>query len=523
MFTNKLKYLNTYSAFVGIMFSLPLFYLLYRAGNSWLETNQNLERFSEEIFKPTINTILLATAVSVGSAIIGTYTAWIISRTDIKYKRLLSALLILPLAIPTYVGALAYIGSLNPNGGIISNAAELIGLDISTRLRGFWPAWFVLTMFTYPYVFMIVRARLARMRHSLEESGRLLGSTATRVFFKITLPQLYPAIISGSLLVFLYCLSEYGAVSLLGYDTLTRVIYTSFLTNTFVSSSGSIILAIVAIAVIAVERRRGIQQKNEEKIEFQHEKLNTLGKLKILAYGSLGLIIITSLVVPLSTFVYWTWRGIAQANIDISETLWLTTATILTGSLAGVITMFVIVPVAQVTLHSKKISARFTRVSVLAGYATPGVVIALAIVFWNLKIPGFGWLYQSYLMLLFAYVIHFGSVGLGSAETALKAVPDSLKESARLLNSSNIDRWIKIHLPLMKPGVLSGVGLVMLATVKELPATLKLAPTGFFTLATDIFLASGEGFDARTGLLSIILIAVSAILIWLLVLRNSED
>jgi len=507
---------------IACFFSLPFFYLIYRTFDAWQTQSNQLDNFSQNITNPTINTIALAISVSVFAAVLGTYLAWVTIRTNIRLKKTFTTLFIIPLAIPTYVGALGYIGSLNPQGGLIARSTSLLGVDTPTRIRGFWPALLFLVLFTYPYVFMIVRAKLKRMNPELEESGQLLGHSKFQIFTKITLPQLKASIISGALIVFLYCLSEYGAVQLLGYDTLTRVIYTNFLSNTFVSSTSSIFLAVIASLVIIYERRYGVRTTNNSDHKITESVNTNLGRFAILIYLSLLTTIIMTLVIPISSFVYWAFRGYSQANIDWIEISGLTVRTLLTGTIAGLVTMLIIVPAAQFTLHSKKFSAKTARLSILMGYATPGVVIALAIVFWNLRTPGFGWLYQTYPMLIIAYVLHFGSLGLGSAETALKAVPDSLKESARLLNSSNLQRWIKVHIPIMRPGIFSGVGLVLLATIKELPATLKLAPTGFSTLATDIFSASGEGFDAKTGVLSLILIAVSAVLTWFLVLRNQE-
>jgi len=522
MKNNLTNALNSYGLFIASIFSLPFLYLIFRTITSWQSQSNEFNSFSQNIFEPTIKTILLAVTVSIFAAMLGTYLAWVTVRTDIKFKNLFTTLFIIPLAIPTYVGALGYIGSLNPQGGLIAKTASLLSLEMPTRVRGFWPAFIFLVLFTYPYVFMVVRSKLKRMNSDLEESGQLLGHGKLKVFMKITLPQLKSSIISGSLIVFLYCLSEYGAVQLLGYDTLTRIIYTSFLSNTFISSTSSIFLIAIASLVIIFERSYGVNNKHITETKILNNAQTQLGKFKIPTYLSLVFVITFTLVIPISSFIYWAFRGYSQANIDWAEIAAITSRTLITGVIAGLITMLIILPAAQFTLHSQKHTARFTRLSILIGYATPGVVIALALVFWNLKTPGFGWLYQTYPMLIFAYILHFGSLGLGSAETALKAVPDSLKESARLLNSSNVQRWMKVHIPIMRPGVFSGVGLVMLATVKELPATLKLAPTGFSTLATDIFSASGEGFDAKTGVLSLILISVSAVLTWSFVLRNQD-
>ena len=132
---------------------------------------------------------------------------------------------------------------------------------------------------------------------------------------------------------------------------------------------------------------------------------------------------------------------------------------------------------------------------------------------------GFGWLYQTLGLLVIGYVIHFGSQALASSEQAVRAVPDRVREQAQLLEPNAWRRAATVEFPLMRPGLVAGGGLVMLATLKELPATLLLAPPGFVTLATEIWGGFGEGFYAETGAASLLLIALSTALTWLLVLR----
>jgi iron(III) transport system permease protein len=160
--------------------------------------------------------------------------------------------------------------------------------------------------------------------------------------------------------------------------------------------------------------------------------------------------------------------------------------------------------------------------TVVAGYAVPGLVIALSLVFWSLNVPGFDRLYQTVPLLVAAYVIHFGSQAMRAAEVAVAGVPERLRESARLLGARPLRRIATVELPLMRPGLLAGGGLVMLSTVKELPATLLLAPTGMDTLATQVWGSYEDGFFADAGLAALVLLAVSGVLTWLLVLRRAH-
>jgi iron(III) transport system permease protein len=143
-------------------------------------------------------------------------------------------------------------------------------------------------------------------------------------------------------------------------------------------------------------------------------------------------------------------------------------------------------------------------------------------VFWTLNVPGFDRFYQTIPLLVTAYVVHFGSQAMRAAEIAVAGVPVRLRESARLLGAGPLRRLVTVDLPLMRPGLLAGGGLVLLSTVKELPATLLLAPAGTKTLATQVWNSYEDGFFADAGLAALVLLAVSGVLTWALVLRRAH-
>jgi iron(III) transport system permease protein len=159
---------------------------------------------------------------------------------------------------------------------------------------------------------------------------------------------------------------------------------------------------------------------------------------------------------------------------------------------------------------------------VVGGFALPGLVIALALVFWVLGTPIVGGLYQSYPLLVFAYVVHFGAQAMRASQVAVSGLPRRLDDAARSLGASRTRRMRTIDLPLIAPGLAAGAGLVLLATMKELPATLLLAPIGFETLATRVWSASEAGLFARAGLASIVLVGLSAVLTWLVTIRRMD-
>ncbi len=180
-------------------------------------------------------------------------------------------------------------------------------------------------------------------------------------------------------------------------------------------------------------------------------------------------------------------------------------------------------PVAYLTVRHRSRLAGGANAVIVGGFALPGLVVALALAFWTLQAP---WplaaLYQTQALLVFAYVVHFGSQALRASQVAVAAVPSRLDDAARMLGAGRLRRLRTVELPLAAPGLLAGAGLVLLSTMKELPATLLLAPPGFETLATRIWNATEDAFLADAGLAALFLLLLSGVLTWLLVVRHGN-
>ena len=213
------------SSVVGIGILLPLIYLVLRAVGAGDELWRLLLRPRTAVI--LFNSVALASAVTLSTIAIAVPLAWLVVRSDLPLRRLWTGLLVVPLAVPSYVGGFVLIGALGPRG-MLQRVLEPLGVERLPEIYGFPGAWLALTLFTYPYVFLVVRAALQGMDHTLEEASRSLGQSGWSTFWKIALPQLRPAIAAGGLLVALYTLSDFGAVSLLQFDSFTRVIYVHY-------------------------------------------------------------------------------------------------------------------------------------------------------------------------------------------------------------------------------------------------------------------------------------------------------
>ncbi|HJR24006.1 MAG TPA: ABC transporter permease subunit, partial [Acidimicrobiales bacterium] len=196
-------------------------------------------------------TLLLSVTVTAGCAAIAVPVAWLTVRTDLPLRRFFAVVTALPLAIPTYVGGFALIAALGPRG-TLQGWLEPFGVHSLPQLYGFRGAWLVLTLCSYPYVLLTVRSAIRHLDPSLEEASRMLGHGTWTTLFRVVLPQLRPALVAGSLLVALYTLADFGAVSMLRYDSFTRAIFLQYRASLDRSTAAVLGLVLVAVTVVVL-------------------------------------------------------------------------------------------------------------------------------------------------------------------------------------------------------------------------------------------------------------------------------
>ncbi|MFM8828678.1 MAG: ABC transporter permease, partial [Actinomycetota bacterium] len=384
----------------------------------------------------------------------------------------------------------------------------------------------VLTLLTYPYVFLLVMARLRTLPPTLEESARMLGRRPLQVFTTVVLPQARAAVAAGALLVFLYVISDFGAVQLLRYDTLTRAIYSDRLLDPITSIALSLVLGIIAVAVVAMERRSsrvGLRDQSRAGAVLEVP----LGKWRVPSYAFLVLLIGFSLVAPIAVLLFWAIRGLVNGSVDsasvVADPGLIVQPLLSTAGISVVTALVAILIVLPIAYRSVRRPGRLGEVlagTVVGGFALPGLVTALAFVFFTLSTPGpLGALYQTLPLLVLAYVVHHGALALGAAQSAVAGIPARLDDAARIMGRRRIRRFAGVELPLMLPGLAAGAGLVLLSTAKELPATLLLAPPGFSTLAIEVWQAAELAAYEEAAIFALVLVAISAVLTWFLVVR----
>ncbi|MDE0376392.1 MAG: iron ABC transporter permease [bacterium] len=502
-------------ALSGLLFLFPIGYLawetLHLGGDFWTTV------LGERTLRPLRNSLLIASATAVSCMILGTTLAWLVARTDLVARRFWRVVLPLPLVIPSFVGATALLSAFG-RGGLV---------PFIPRIEGFWGALIVLTALSYPYVYLPVLARLSTTVATQEEAARLLGSRPGRTLIRVVLPNIRDTVAAGTMLVFLYGLSDFGAVALMRYDTIARAIFSSRLFDRATSLTLGLVLAVLALIVALIERAASPDRQpgtgiGREQVRYRLRR--SAAPAAVLAGGVVGV----ALVAPVAVFMLWVIRGSTTVGVGysgIGDGLGFLVRPILNSAVASVVAglcaVAVTLPVAYAAARRRNWVSSSAAASVTSVFALPGLVVALAIVFWAIRAPGpLAALYQTFPLLVLAYVLHFGAQSMRATQAAIRDVPSRYEDAARTLGVSARRRLFAIDLPLVTPGLVTGGGLVLLSTLKELPATLLLAPIGFETLATLIWSAAEDGFFAEVGITSLVLIALSGLLTWMFMLRR---
>ncbi len=473
--------------FASLAALLPLGYLLIRLG-------QGFDKAVAELLRPRTlellaNTVSLVLAVTLTALVIGFLQAWLVTRTNLRAPGFYAVLATLPLAIPSYVMAFAF-------------TATFPGF------RGFFAAWLVLSLATSPYVFIAVSAALVRTDVAAEEVARSLGLSRIQVLLRVTWPQVRPAATASSLLVALYTLSEFGAISILRFDTFTRAIYNAYRLSFDRTSAAALALVLIALTLMVIwfeHRYRG--DYLPQRTAMQKPSRIALGKSQSAALLALSGVAIIGVGIPLYSLLNWTIIGSSSADLsEIVEAL-IGSATVAFGSGA----LIALVGLA-VVIWVVRFPSRFSRgieFSIWATHALPAIVIALALVFVGANL--LPWVYQTVWMLVFAYLILFLPNALSAISTPIAQVPTSLEQVANSLGVKGNRTLYKVVLPMATPGIIAGAALVSLTVLKELPATLLLRPTELQTLAIRLWSATEELQFAQAAPYALLLVVLAGV------------
>jgi len=513
---------------VALFVAVPLIYLFVRAAGAEADAWERL--LQTRIWRLFGNTLLLVFAVTSGALVTGVSMAWFTERTDVPGKNILRWLLAMPLAIPAYIGAIVHLALLRPRGGYVPQLLEqIIGQPVTTPSPfGFFGAAFILTLFTYPYVYLLSGAAFRSLHASLEEAARTFGRTPLQTLFQVTLPALRPGLTAGALLVALDILAEYGTVALLRYETFSSAIFVQ-LSGRYDRSAASIlssILVTMAILFLWGELRlQGRARFTQMESNWRPAPITPLGRWRIPAFLLVFGVVSASLLLPAGVLLTWSIQ--AFLDPEMMSTVFRTGSqgfgsyvwnSLWSSGLAAVIAVLMSLPVALLAVRYPNPFTKFISRLCQVGYALPGVVIALSLVLLVNRLLPF--LYATPFVVVIAYVLRHMPQAVRASESALKQLSPSLEEASRTLGRTSLQTVLQVTIPLILPGLLAGGSLVFLTSLKELPATLLLRPAGFDTLAVRVWTWAGEGFYLQAAPAAFILILASALPLYFLLRRE---
>ncbi len=531
-FTGAISRLSLIELVVIAVMALPTFALAWLAlGNFGTEGGL----FSRMLPVALRETGLLLLLVGLFAGAIGMVSAWLVSTFEFPGRRLFEWALILPLAIPTYISAYAWVEVMDFTGPLQSFIRALTG---AKTVKEYWfPDFrtigggaFVMSLVLYPYVYLSCRAFFLMQSGAMAAASRTLGAGPWRTFKDVTLPLARPAIIVGVSLALMEVINDVGAVEFFGVNTMTAIVYATWLNQS--NLPGAAQLAVTAVLLIAGliwleqhERRKlSYLNKRDSRVPPPRTKLRAAHAIWVSLFCAaiVGLGFVVPVLELLSTAIVRFMRGAVDG--EILEALWTTVWLALIGAL-------ICVAVGYFTARRMVNADGSRNLSYLAtfGYAVPGTILAIGIVVPLGFLDGVindatrAWfgvtvglvLSGSPIAIIYAYSVRFLTVSHNSLESAMKKRGTSLMEAAHVLGANRWRTLIEVDLPTLRPALVAALTLVFVECIKELPATLLLRPLGLETLATFVYAeASLENFESAAvpALLIIFIALVPAVL-----------
>ncbi len=471
-------------------------------------------------------TALILCVVSIGVSVLGTSLALLVSLFEFPGRRFFSWALILPLAIPGYVLATVFIGTLDYAGSVATILRQL-GIPLP-ELRNSAGACLVLIAALYPYVYLVVRTSLASQGARVLEAARSMGLSPRQAVVRVALPLSAPAIIGGSLLAAMETLSDFGTVAAFNVDTLTTAIYKAWFSLFSVDAAlqiAGILLLFVLCLIILQSRASAMARVDMSGPNAAPHRLRGTAARSASLFCSL--ILLLCLGLPVMQLVLWSLEYLSRADQRLIAAA---KNSVSLGALAALLLGVAALILAYAIRRNPGRLTRMAMRTATLGYALPGALLAvglfvplaaMASVFnatFSLNIilqGGIG-------LMLLAYLVRFTAVAYAPIATGLAKIKPSLDEAARLAGHGALAQVSKVHLPLLRPGLAAACALVFVDVMKEMPITLMMRPFGWDTLAIRVFELTSEGEWEQAALPSLLIVIVGLLPVWLLV-RNMDQ
>lgn len=515
-----------YSLLILLLVATPLFTIFIKLfnspGASWSHIANNL------LLGYFQNTVLLLLGVAAMTFLLGVSTAWLVSNYEFPGRRYFEWLLILPLGFPGYIMAYTYVGLLDYTGPIqvfFRNTFDIQVKGSLVDIMNLPGAIFILSITLFPYVFLISRSSFLQQSKTLQEASFLLGANRFKTFFKVALPMARPAIVAGIALASMEVLNDYGTVKYFGVNTFTTGIFRAWF-SLGDSTTAIYLAAILMVFVFAILYLESLQRGNRQystinSIQKPTSRIHpTLGK-KMLYTSICTSIFLLSFLFPFLQLVHWV--SLTYSKVVNQEFFLLIFRSFGLAAASGL----VVVILSIVLLYALRLSPfrwvkSITKIATL-GYAIPGAVIAVGVMIPFIALDK--WVYSTLFTsqvaglffsgtlfaLVFAYIVRFMAVGYNPVEAGFQKIGIHVNEASRLLGVRSTKTLWKIDLPLIKTSLVSGILLVFVDVLKELPLTLILRPFNYQTLATKAFDMATNEMIAESANAALIIILTGII------------
>ncbi|MGI9274641.1 MAG: ABC transporter permease [Endozoicomonas sp.] len=489
-----------------------------------------------------VNTVMVISGVGLLGLIFALPAAWIMASCNIPGKKYLQWLLVLPLAMPSYVIAYIYTDLLEYAGPLQRTLRAFTGWESAAdynfpEIRSMGGAVLVLALVFYPYLYLLARTAFLEQSRSQILASRLLGCSPLKSFLKVSVPMARPAIITGLALMGMETLADFATVDYFAVPTLTTAVYDTWLGygNLNAAAKLSAIMLLVVTLLISLEkysrRRQQLYQKGTG--QDQGDPVCLKGWKKVLATGWCWMLVILGFLLPATILLGYVVRYFEQSWNAELLIYGMNSLKVSIGA-ASLATLVALLLGLYQRLQSTQMAKMPSRL-VSTGYALPGNVLAIGVLIpltlsdhglnnfiMAMGYPPVGLIFSgSMFAIIFAYTVRFSAVAVGSVESSLGRVSPSLDMASRTLGCSPVKMARRVHVPMIRKGLLTGFLLVFIESMKELPAALLLRPFGFESLATWVFQYVSDEKLEHAALAALVLVLTG--LIPLILLNRSLE
>lgn len=515
--------------------------VLLLAIRTWGLETDNWEHLRNYLLGEAVITTLWLAFLSVfGAGVVGVLGAWLVSCYDFPFRRTFEWLLMLPIAIPPYIAAYVYAGTLSYTGSLQATARSF-GLFIPQHwldIMSLPGASFIFIITLYPYVYIIVKSFLKQHSGQFVENARVMGYGSFGILMKIVLPLIRIPLVGALILVLMEIISDYGVVKYYGLQTISTLIFKAWFGLRDLGLAGRLSLGLLMgiMIILSIEEwmrgRRGYSLGSGKSGVITLIKLHSTGR--ILALGFLMTVILIAFVIPVSQMVFW--AVLAWENVDIIEISKVFKSTVMMSILAAMIILILSILIGHRTRFlGNRVSGIINRMTQV-GYSIPGAVIAVGTLILFVSLDGLLYpFYQSLNsdtkkliltsglgMLLFAYVVRYLAIGYNSVQAGFTKIGDRFREASTVLGYSTGETLIKIEIPMLQRSLIAGFILVFIDVLKELPLTLLLRPFNYDSLATMVYVYAGDERIHEASIPSLAIVGISLIAVILLEIFNQQ-